>query len=180
MSKSKLPMNLPNRITLARVALLPVYFVLLSLNPGARNWPAALVFAIAAISDFVDGSIARKRGLVTDFGKFMDPIADKLLVLLPFIYLLPSGGPLDVWAVLIMVARELVVSGFRLVAAGKKVVIAADWSGKIKTIAQMIAVLLLTLGFAWGWPVAWGAAFLSAFSGAEILIRNRRVLEEGP
>ncbi len=175
---SKLPMNLPNRITLVRIALIPVYLLLMAILPEGPNWPAAVIFAVASASDFLDGSIARKRGLVTDFGKFMDPIADKLLVLLPMILLAAQGGRIDVWAVIIMVAREIVVSGFRLVAVTKGVVIAADWSGKIKTVIQMVAVLLLTLHLPLGWQATWLAAILSAYSGIEILVRNRKVLEE--
>lgn len=175
---SKLPMNLPNRITIARILLIPVYLLLMCIGLGFPNWPAAVVFAVAAASDFADGWIARKRGLVTDFGKFMDPIADKLLVLMPMILLMPTGGTLEMWAVMVMVAREIVVSGFRLVAAGKGVVISADWSGKIKTVAQMFAVLLLTLGIGAGWYLAYAAALISAYSGIEIVWKNRRVLEE--
>lgn len=175
----KLPMNLPNKITLARIALIPIYLALMAIDARWSAWAAAAVFAVASLTDLVDGMIARKLGLVTDFGKFMDPIADKLLVLLPFIlFVKTSGGMIDVWAVIIMVAREITVSGFRLVAARRKVVIAADWSGKLKTTLQMLAVLMLTLGLGQGWYVAWAAAALSAYSGIEIIIRHRVVLEE--
>ncbi len=178
MTKFRLPMNLPNRITIARILLIPVYLVLMAVIRTPRNIPAAAVFLIASVTDLLDGQIARKRGLVTDFGKFMDPIADKLLVLLPMILLVSTGGAIDVWAVVIMVAREIIVSGFRLVAVSKGIVIAADWSGKIKTVSQIVAVLLLTLDFSLGWYAAWFAAILSAWSGVEILVKNRRVLEE--
>lgn len=177
---SKLPMNLPNRITIGRILLIPVYLLLLAWIPWEVNWPAAIVFAIASGTDWLDGQIARKRGLVTDFGKFMDPIADKLLVLLPMIYLSAAGGLIDVWAVMIMVAREIIVSGFRLIAVRKADnVIAAGWAGKIKTTVQMVAVLLLTLGFHQiGWWAAWIATALSVYSGVQILYHNRAVLEE--
>lgn len=169
-------MNLPNRITLARIAMIPLVLLLMALT-----WriPAGIVFILAALTDQLDGYLARKRGEITDFGKFMDPIADKLLVLLPMIYLCREGGALDAWAVLIMVAREIVVGGFRLVAVTKGVVIAAGVSGKIKTIVQMVAAGTLILGMDFGWYIAWVGALLSAYSGAEILIKNRRVLEEG-
>lgn len=178
---SKLPMNLPNKITIARILMIPVYLVLLVLVDMDPNWPAAIVFAIASATDWVDGQIARKRGLVTDFGKFMDPIADKLLVLLPMIYLAATDGTANVWAVMIMVAREIVVSGFRLVASAKAGnVIAAGWAGKVKTSVQILAVLLLTLGAdTLGGAVTWVAAALSLYSGIEIMVKNRWVLEEG-
>lgn len=176
---SKLPMNLPNRITIGRILLIPVYLVLMAAMDTPCNWPAAIVFVVAAASDMLDGYLARSRGQVTDFGKFMDPIADKLLVLLPLIWLMPKGGTLDVWAVMIMVGREIIVSGFRLVASTKGVVIAADRWGKLKTMSQMLAVLLLTLGVHLGWYVAWLSAALSAYSGAVLIVRHRHVLEEG-
>lgn len=176
---TKLPMNLPNKITLARIAMIPVYLVLMAINAPWSTWVAAVVFAIASLTDMLDGMIARKYGLVTDFGKFMDPIADKLLVLLPFILLVTkTGGTIDVWAVIIMVAREITVSGFRLIAVRRDIVIAADWSGKLKTTLQILSVLMLTLGIQQGWYVAWAAAVLSAYSGIEIIVRNRSVLEE--
>ena len=177
---SKLPMNLPNKITIARILLIPLYLVLMAVMDTQTNWAAAIVFVIASATDWIDGQIARKHNMVTDFGKFIDPIADKLLVLLPMIYLATQGGVIDVWAVIIMVAREIIVSGFRLVAVGKGNVIAAGWTGKVKTTVQMLAVLLLTLGlYTLGWWAAWIAAFLSLYSGLEIIIKNRSVLEEG-
>ncbi len=175
---SKIPMNLPNRITILRILMIPLYLVLMALHTEVSIWLAAIVFALAALSDYIDGNLARKRGEVTDFGKFMDPIADKLLVLLPMILLCSTGGAIDVWAVLIMVAREIIVSGFRLIAAGKGVVIAADKSGKLKTVVQIVAVLMLTLSIPYAWIVVWVATALSAYSGAEIVLRNRKVLEE--
>lgn len=175
---NKLPMNLPNRLTLLRIALIPVYFLFMVTYNGLANWPAAAVFAIASITDWLDGRIARKNGQITDFGKFIDPIADKLLVLLPMIYL-AVGGSINVWAVIIMVAREVIVSGFRLVAVTKGTVIAAGWTGKIKTLVQMLCVMMLTLGMQpLGGLTAWVAAILSLYSGAEILIKNRAMLEE--
>lgn len=175
---SKIPMNLPNRITIARILLIPIYLLLLALVDQSPNWYAAVVFAIAASTDWVDGQLARKRNEITDFGKFMDPIADKLLVLAPMIVFV-SLGTVNVWAVVLMVSREVIVSGFRLVAVTKGSVIAADKSGKLKTFVQMIAVFLLTLGAnVLGDAVAWVAAILSVYSGAEMIVRNRAVLEE--
>ena len=146
MKKNKLPMNLPNRLTMVRIAMIPVYLLLLT----GGNWcrfAAGLVFAAASITDYFDGKIARERSLITDFGKFMDPIADKLLVLLPFLYFCATEpfGVADVWPVMLMVAREIIVSGFRLVASTKGKVIAADKFGKVKTATQMVTVITMTL-----------------------------------
>lgn len=176
-------MNLPNRLTLVRIALVPVYLVLLTGGEFYR-WMAALVFSVAAITDLIDGKIARKRGLVTDFGKFMDPIADKLLVLLPFVYFCCESTQADMIPVLLMIAREIIVSGFRLVAAGRGIVLAAGRSGKVKTAVQMIAVIMLTLVPPWpwlttpAWIATWICGALSVWSGWEILWKNRQVLEE--
>lgn len=175
---SKIPMNLPNRITLSRIALIPVVLVLMAMKTDTCLWIAAGLFLLAAFTDFLDGRLARQRGEITDFGKFMDPIADKLLVLLPLILLVWMGADVSVWAVLIMVAREIIVSGFRLVAVGQGNVIAAGWSGKLKTLVQIGAVALLIVDLPFGYYAAWIAAALSAYSGIEILLRNRSVLED--
>jgi len=178
---SKLPMNLPNRITLARIALVPVHLALLCVGTEACRYAAAAVFAIAALTDLLDGRIARRSGMVTDFGKFMDPIADKLLVLLPYIYFaVQDGGGLNMWAVMLMVAREIIVSGFRLVAVARGDVLAADGAGKAKTLVQMASVFALSLGLYIGWPLAWAAAALSVFSGVRMIASHRKVLEEAP
>lgn len=175
---TKIPMNLPNRITIARMLLIPIFLALMSIEGTIYAWLAAGVFALAALTDMLDGMLARRRNEVTDFGKFMDPIADKLLVLLPMILLTVKGDIGQTWAVMLMVAREVIVSGFRLVAVTRGVVIAAGWSGKIKTIAQIITVLLLTLRMPLADFAVWVSAALSVYSGMEILIRNRQVLEE--
>ena len=171
-------MNLPNRITLSRILMIPVLLVLMAGDSEAYRLAAAAVFGVAALTDFVDGLLARRRQEVTDFGRFIDPIADKLLVLLPLIMLCWQRADVSVAAVLIMLAREIIVSGFRLVAAGRGSIIAAEWSGKIKTLLQLLAVLLLILRLPYGYHAAWLAAILSAYSGVEILVRNRAVLEE--
>lgn len=130
-------MNLPNRLTLLRILLIPVCCVLIALKEYA--W-AAGVFAVAALTDFLDGKIARKRNLITVFGKFADPVADKLLVLTAMI-MLTEQGLLPAWAVCIVAARELAVDGLRLVASGKGQVVAARMPGKIKTTLQFLCVL---------------------------------------
>jgi len=120
-------MNLPNKLTLIRICLVPVICVCMYFEQGSM-WFSAVLFAIAAITDFADGKIARARNLITDFGKFMDPIADKLLVICPLIILI-SLGRFPAWMCAVIVARELAVSGFRLVAALANRVIAADKLG---------------------------------------------------
>lgn len=134
-------LNLPNKLTLLRMALVPVYLVLIAFG---FDWPALIVFAIASLTDLFDGKIARKYNLVTNFGKFMDPIADKLLTHTAFI-MLCGMGRLNVVACIIFIAREFVVSGLRLVAVEQGHVIAAGMSGKIKTVLQMILALVLTV-----------------------------------
>lgn len=138
-------MNLPNKITITRVFMIPLYlvFVLIPQIPYGR-YIAALVFTVAAISDAVDGYIARKHNLVTNFGKFMDPLADKLLVCSALICFVESNQ-MPSWIAIIIISREFIISGFRLIASDNNVVLAASWWGKIKTNLQIIMSILLTL-----------------------------------
>ena len=130
-------MNLPNKLTILRVLLVPVVCVLIGL--GLYPWAAAF-FALGALTDFLDGYLARRDGLITVFGKFLDPVADKLLVLTAMI-MLTEKGLLPAWAVVIVAARELAVDGLRLVASGSGKVVAAKLPGKIKTVLQLCCVL---------------------------------------
>ena len=138
-------MNLPNKLTLLRICLIPVFVILMLSQVSNFFLISCVIFIIASITDFLDGKIARKYNLVTDFGKFMDPLADKLLVLSALIcmieYDLVAG-----WMVIIIVARELTVSILRAIAADNGKVIAASGGGKIKTTSQMIAIILLLIG----------------------------------
>ena len=139
-------MNLPNKLTIFRVILIPffVFFLMAPYFEGYGNYIALVIFVIASLTDLFDGKIARKYNLITDFGKFMDPLADKLLVcsaLICFIEL----GLLPAWVVLIIIAREFIISGFRLVASDNGIVIAASYWGKFKTVFQMIMVIVLML-----------------------------------
>ena len=129
-------MNLPNKITMLRIVLIPVF---LGLAYAGLMIPALLVYIIACVSDFVDGRIARKYNLVTNFGKFMDPLADKVLVLSAMCFFI-EAGQMPGWAVAIVLFREFAVSGLRLIAVEQNRVIAAAWSGKVKTFATMIAL----------------------------------------
>ena len=167
-------MNLPNKLTMLRMALVPVYLLLLSMG---LDWAALAVFAAASITDALDGKIARKHNLITNFGKFMDPIADKLLTHTAFI-MLCAMGRLNVVACIIFIAREFVVSGLRLVAVEQGHVIAAGMSGKIKTVLQMILAMWLTVFGAnfIGDLLALAAAALTLYSMVEYVWQNRSVL----
>lgn len=167
-------MNLPNKLTMLRIALVPVYLVLLSMG---MDWAALVVFAAASLTDMLDGKIARKRGLITNFGKFMDPIADKLLTHTAFI-MLCAMGRLHVVACIIFIAREFVVSGLRLVAVEQGHVIAAGMSGKIKTVLQMLLAMLLTVipASLLGDVLAFAAAAMTLYSMVEYVWQNRQVL----
>ncbi len=176
-------MNLPNKLTVLRVCLVPV-FVVLMLWDGLGDWSgyaAAAVFIIASITDWLDGYIARRDHLVTDFGKFMDPIADKLLVCSALICLVESGA-LAAWIVIVIIGREFIISGFRLVASDKGVVIAASYWGKFKTVSQMLMVILLILDLGGVFDViadvlTAAAVILTVISLVDYMVKNRKVLE---
>lgn len=137
-------MTTASKITLVRVVLIPVFmvFLILSANDPMLRWAALGVFALASLSDFIDGQIARRCNQVTDFGKFLDPLADKLLVTSCLIIFVGQGRMLD-WIVFIVVAREFAISGLRMVAANNGKVIAAGWSGKIKTSCTMVGLIAM-------------------------------------
>ena len=172
-------LNLPNRLTLLRVALVPVYLVLLWLfaDAGALCLLPLLVFALASLTDMLDGKIARRDGLITNFGKFMDPIADKLLTHTAFI-MLTAMGRLNVVACIIFIAREFVVSGLRLCAVEQGHVIAAGMSGKVKTVLQMLLVMLLTVteGGVIALLLTLATAVMTLYSMGEYVWQNRSVL----
>ncbi|MBF0995968.1 MAG: CDP-diacylglycerol--glycerol-3-phosphate 3-phosphatidyltransferase [Lachnospiraceae bacterium] len=133
-------MNLPNRLTILRIFLIP-FFVFFMLSDFSK-WIALIIFVVASLTDMLDGKIARKYNLVTDFGKFMDPLADKLLVCSALICLVELKR-IPAWIVIAIISREFIISGFRLVAAEKQIVIAANFWGKIKTVCQMFMVILM-------------------------------------
>ena len=178
-------MNLPNKLTILRVIMIP-FFVLALLYDGGENqtlrYVAAAIFIIASLTDMLDGKIARKYNLVTNFGKFMDPLADKLLVCSALICLVELKE-LPAWMVIVIISREFIISGFRLVASDNGVVIAASYWGKFKTTCQMIAVVLLILGI----PalsmvttaVVWIALVLTVISLVDYIAKNVNVLKEG-
>ncbi len=173
-------MNLPNKLTVFRVILV-IPFVALLLN-GYDLWAVA-VFIIASLTDLLDGKIARKYNLITDFGKFMDPLADKLLVCAAMICLVEMGR-LPAWMVIVIISREFIISGFRLVASDNGVVIAASYWGKFKTTFQMlmIIVLILNLGGVFdtiGLVLTWIALILTVVSLVDYLVKNKQVILEG-
>ena len=140
-------MNLPNKLTVLRVIMVPffVFFMLTDVGGAANKWIALALFIVASLTDMLDGKIARKYNLVTNFGKFMDPLADKLLVSSALICMVEMGT-LPAWIVIIIISREFIITGFRLIAAEGGLVIAASWWGKIKTVTQMAMIILLLLG----------------------------------
>ena len=137
-------MNLPNKLTVVRMVLVPFFvaFLLLSGSNESLKWIALVLFIVASLTDFLDGYIARKYNLITNFGKFMDPLADKILTISGMICLIELGR-IPSWIVIIIVAREFIISGFRLIAAENGIVIAANYWGKFKTTFQMIMIILM-------------------------------------
>ncbi len=189
-------MNLPNKLTVIRIIMIPLFVAAFYVTVIPYNFAvSAAIFALAAFTDFLDGYIARKYNIVTDFGKFLDPIADKVLVSTALIVLLvpPSGVCILPWYasifVALIIARELIISGFRLIAAGKGIVIAADKSGKIKTFFTDICIIAL-LAAAEITPAVYDtadivgtvllgiSALLTVISGIECFVKNRNVLKD--
>ena len=178
-------MNLPNKLTVLRVIMIPVFlvFLLTDCAGDASKYIAAAVFVLASLTDMLDGKIARKYNLVTNFGKFMDPLADKLLVcsaLIAFVEL----GYLPAWIVIIIISREFIISGFRLIAADKGVVIAANYWGKFKTTFQMIMTILLILQLDYTyadtveWIFVYIALALTVISLVDYIYRNIGVMSD--
>lgn len=178
-------MNLPNRLTVLRVIMVPffVLFMLTDIGGAANKWIALVIFCAASLTDMLDGKIARARNLVTNFGKFMDPLADKLLVCSAMICLITTGQ-LAAWIVIIIIAREFIISGFRLVAADSGIVIAASYWGKFKTVAQMAMVIVLIADFGGvftmiGNVLIWAALVLTVVSLIDYVAKNIEVLTQG-
>lgn len=172
-------MNLPNKLTCLRMVLIPVFLLFFYAPFAAGRYLSLVVFIIASLTDTADGYIARKYDLVTDFGKFMDPLADKLLVCTALICLVDTQE-LAAWVVIIIIAREFIISGFRLVAADNGIVIAASWWGKIKTIVQMALIIIMLLNIS-SWAVletilTVAAVILTIVSLIDYIWKNRSVL----
>ena len=177
-------MNLPNKITVFRILMIPFFVACMLIKEiPYHEIIAGVIFIIAALSDLVDGKIARRFNLVTNFGKFMDPLADKLLVqsaLLCFV----ANGLLPAWIAIVIMSREFIISGFRLVAADKGIVIAAGYLGKLKTVFQMVMSVMLIFHFSHPvWLAAeqifiWGSLILTIVSLVDYFIKNKDVLKE--
>ncbi len=178
-------MNLPNKLTLFRVILIPffVFFLLAPYFEGYGNYIAVAIFIVASITDFLDGKIARKYHLVTNFGKFMDPLADKLLVSSALICLVDLNK-IPAWIVIVIIAREFIISGFRLVAADNGAVIAASYWGKFKTAFQMVTVIVLILNIpgevfaAIGTVLIYISLVLTVISLIDYIAKNKDVLKD--
>ena len=170
-------MNLPNKLTLLRIVLIPVFMVVLYWDfPGAA-YVAVAIFIVASLTDMLDGKIARARNLVTDFGKFADPLADKMLVTAAMLWFVETGL-MPAWALLIVVCREFAVSGLRMLAADKGRVIAAGWSGKVKTASTMVCIVLMFFPIP---PVlntvcVWVIVVTTIYSGIEYFTKNKDII----
>ena len=174
-------MTTASKITLVRVAMIPVYMLFMYLSggvPGMWMWLALGVFILASLSDYVDGQIARKCNQVSDFGKFLDPLADKLLTIAAMC-MFCEWGSFPAWALMIVLTREFAVTGLRLVAVGNGTVIAAGWSGKVKTASTMIGlcVMMAFPTIAWlCWAVIAVIVVTTVYSGVEYFIQNWKCL----
>lgn len=172
-------MNLPNKLTILRVILIPffVVFMLFDITGTADKWIALVIFCVASLTDMLDGKIARKYNLVTDFGKFADPLADKMLVTAALLWFVEIGQ-MPAWALLIVLVREFAVSGLRMIASDKGRVIAAGWSGKVKTASTMVCVVLMFLPIP-GWLNTVCVAVIAIttlYSGVEYFVLNRDII----
>jgi len=172
-------MNLPNKLTLLRVIMIPAFIIVLMTG---YYYASAVIFVLASATDALDGHIARKYNLITNFGKIMDPLADKLLVVSALICLVELGD-IPGWMVIVILAREFTITGLRSVSAAQGIVIAAGWSGKLKTVLQMVAITALLLknwpfsliGFPFAEIMLWAAVIITVISGAEYIIKNKSV-----
>lgn len=175
-------MNTPNKLTVARMILVPflVVFMLTGWGGEANRWICLAIFVAASVTDWFDGHLARKYNLITNFGKFMDPLADKLLVCSAMICMIELDR-LPAWVVIIIIGREFIISGFRLIAAENGVVIAANYWGKFKTVSQMIMIILLIEDFGGVFAILtevfiWLSVALTVISLLTYIMQNRKVL----
>ena len=171
-------MNLPNKLTMLRILLIPVFMVVLYMGFAGSAYVALAIFIVASLTDLLDGKIARKYNLVTDFGKFADPLADKMLTTAAMLWFVECGQ-MPAWALLIVIVREFAVSGLRMIAADKGTVIAAGWSGKVKTASTMGCIILMFL------PIpavvntvcVWVIALTTLYSGVEYFVQNKDAIQ---
>ena len=183
-------MNTANKLTMLRVLMIPVYLALWNVDAGWSRYAALAVFVLASLTDLLDGHIARSRGLITDFGKFMDPLADKVLVMTAMVCFCAMGR-FPAWALTVIIFREFAVSGLRLIAVEGGKVIAAGWSGKVKTASTMVCLCLMHL---WGrrpeglysapdyfkyldWACVAVIVVTTVYSGVEYFVKNRECID---
>ena len=171
-------MNTPNKLTLLRILMIPVFLVILYMDFPYHQYVALVVFILASATDFVDGYLARRDHMVTDFGKFMDPLADKMLVMSAMLWFVEVGR-MPAWALLIVVVREFAVSGLRLIAVDSGRVIAAAWSGKVKTFSTMVGICLMLLPVPPVVDLIVVAVIVitTVYSGVEYFIKNKDVID---
>ena len=174
-------MNLPNKITVFRFFLVPLFACIFLLQFSWSNTTALIVFLVACITDFFDGYLARKNHQVTDFGKLMDPLADKLLICTALVCFVELRPNFRAWCAIIIVAREFIISGVRQLAAEKNTIIMASWWGKTKTVVQMIMSVLFILDLQYQWFILlenifmWAAAALTVISLIDYIVKNRQI-----
>jgi len=176
-------MNLPNKLTIARMCMVPLFMIALLINTPASRIAAAVIFALASLTDMLDGQIARKYNMITNFGKLMDPLADKVLTAAAMICLVELGD-LAAWIAVVIIFREYLITGLRSVAANENIVVAANIWGKVKTVCQMIALILLMLkpqiialcGINIGLWVMYVAVALTIYSGLDYVLKlNKQI-----
>jgi CDP-diacylglycerol--glycerol-3-phosphate 3-phosphatidyltransferase len=174
-------MNLPNKLTIFRMILIIPFVVVMLWGTPTWDYLALAIFIIASLTDAVDGHIARKHHLITNFGKFMDPLADKLLVCAAMVALVAMGR-IPAWIVIIILSREFFISGFRQVAADKGIVIAAGYWGKWKTVFQMVMICLMIANFSWLRIVTdiimWVALALTIISMIDYIVKNKDIMAD--
>jgi len=172
-------MNLPNKLTLLRIVLILPFLLVLYLDVPFASYIALAIFIAASLTDLLDGQIARKRNLITDFGKFADPLADKMLVTAAMLWFVEIGQ-MPGWALLIVIVREFAVSGLRMVASDKGRVIAAGWSGKVKTASTMVCLVLMFLPIPKPLNSLCVAVIVvtTIYSGVEYFVKNRDCLSD--
>ncbi|MET3616530.1 CDP-diacylglycerol--glycerol-3-phosphate 3-phosphatidyltransferase [Peptoniphilus olsenii] len=173
-------MNTPNKLTLVRTLMVPIFVIFMYQDFSSARLIATVIFSVASFTDFLDGYIARKNNLVTNFGKFADPLADKILVCSALI-LLASVNEIPAWMVIVIIAREFTITGFRTIAASDNITIAASPLGKFKTITQLISLILLLTNIEFlkapGIIIFYLATFFTVVSGIDYIIKNKSVLD---
>ena len=168
-------MNIANKLTVLRIFLVPIFVISMIMSPDNGTIPL-IIFVLASLTDFLDGYLARKHNLVTTFGKFLDPVADKLLTLSAFIMLIEQSQ-IPAWGVCVIVSREIAITGFRVIAASSGTTIAASSFGKIKTITQIVSIILLLLNFEYAIYVFYLAVIFTLLSGVEYFVKNKDALD---